>query len=174
MVEACRILVDRGVMLRCVIVGVGPQKALVEELVERYALHGRIELAGTVFQERIQAYYQRADVFVLPCVTASNGDVDGVPVSLMEAMAVEVAAVSTRVSGIPELIEDGVSGMLVPEQDPLALADALQRALEDDELRSRLGENGRRKIIHEFNIDKSARQLATLFKECVQTDEGPE
>ncbi|MFC2023132.1 glycosyltransferase family 4 protein [Chloroflexota bacterium] len=174
LVEACKILVERGVHFRCVIVGEGPQKALVEDLVEQNALQEEIELAGTVFQERIQAYFQRADVFVLPCLTAGNGDVDGVPVSLMEAMAVEVAAVSTRVSGIPELIEDGVSGLLVPEQDPLALADALQRALEDDELRSRLGENGRRKIVQEFNIDISAGQLATLFEECVPTDEGLE
>jgi glycosyltransferase involved in cell wall biosynthesis len=174
LVEACRILVERGVNFHCVIVGEGPQKAVVEDLVEQYALQEEIELVGTVFQERIQAYYQRADVFVLPCVTASNGDVDGVPVSLMEAMAVEVAAVSTHVSGIPELIKDGVNGLLVPEQDPPALADALQTVLEDDELRSRLGKNGRRKIIREFNVDISARQLATLFEKCVQTDEGTE
>jgi glycosyltransferase involved in cell wall biosynthesis len=170
LVEACRVLVERGVNFRCVIVGEGPKRALVEDLVEQHALHEEIELVGTVFQEHIKAFFQRADVFVLPCVTASNGDMDGVPVSLMEAMAVEVAAVSTHVSGIPELIEDGVSGLLVPEQDCLALADALQRALEDDELRSRLGKNGRRKVIREFNIDKSVGELATLFGMCVQAD----
>jgi glycosyltransferase involved in cell wall biosynthesis len=172
LVEACRILVERGVGFRCVIVGEGPQRARVEGLLEQHALHEEIELAGTVFQERIHAYYQRADVFVLPCQTASNGDVDGVPVSLMEAMACEVAAVSTHVSGIPELIEDGVSGLLVPEQDALALADALQRVLEDSELRSRLGKNGRQKILREFDLDTSARQLAILFEQCLQTDEG--
>jgi glycosyltransferase involved in cell wall biosynthesis len=174
LVEACRILAERGVKFRCDIVGDGPQKAFLEDLVEQHALQEEIELAGTVFQERILAYLQRADVFVLPCVTASSGDVDGVPVSLMEAMAAEVAAVSTPVSGIPELIEDGVSGILVPEQDSVALADALQKLLEDDDLRSRLGKNGRRKIIRDFNIDNSVRHLTTLFESCVPTDRRAE
>ena len=76
----------------------------------------------------------------------------------------EIAAVSTYVSGIPELIEDGRSGLLVPERDARALADALQRLLEDDELRLRLGENGRRKVLSEFNIEKSTDRLAALFE----------
>lgn len=174
LVEACRILVERGVKFRCVIVGDGPQRALVEELVEHYSLQRNIELTGAVFQQRIQSYLQQSDVFVLPCLTTPDGDMDGVPVSLMEAMAVEIAAISTRVSGIPELIEDGVSGLLVPEQDPLALADALQSVLEDDELRLRLGENGRHRIMRDFNIEESVRQLAALFENCVQADEGLE
>jgi colanic acid/amylovoran biosynthesis glycosyltransferase len=172
LVEACKILDEREIKFRCVIVGDGPQKAVLEQLVVRYALHRQVELVGTVFQESIQGYFQQADVFVLPCLIADNGDVDGVPVSLMEAMAMEVAAVSTNVSGIPELIEDGVSGLLVPEKNPLALADALQRLLEKDELRSSLGKNARRKIIQEFNIDRSARQMALLFEKYVQTNKG--
>jgi len=164
LVEACRILAERGVSFRCVIVGDGPQKALVEQLVEQYALQEVVELAGVVFQEHLKEYLNRADVFVLPCMIASNGDMDGIPVSLMEAMAMEIATVSTYVSGIPELIEDGQSGLLVKEKDAEALADALQRLLEDDELRTRLGKNGRQKVMEEFNIDKSAAQLATLFE----------
>jgi colanic acid/amylovoran biosynthesis glycosyltransferase len=164
LVEACRILAERGVTFRCVIVGDGPQRALVEQLVKQYALQEVVELAGVVFQEHLKEYLNRADVFILPCITASNGDMDGIPVSLMEAMAMEVATVSTYVSGIPELIEDGQSGLLVQERDAEALADALQRLLEDDELRTRLGKNGRQKVMEDFNIDKSAVQLATLLK----------
>ncbi len=164
LVEACKILTERGAKFKCVIIGDGPQKMLVEQLVERHALQKVIELTGAVFQERLKEYLEQADVFVLPCVTASNNDVDGVPVSLMEAMAMEIATVSTRVSGIPELIQDNVSGLLVPEQDAEALADALQRLLEDDELCLRLGKAGRQKVLREFNIDKSTAQLAVLFE----------
>jgi colanic acid/amylovoran biosynthesis glycosyltransferase len=163
LVEACRILVDRGIKFRCVIIGDGPQKEFLDQLVERYALQEVVELKGAVFQEDLRDYLDRTDAFVLPCITASNGDMDGVPVSLMEAMAMEIPTVSTRVSGIPELIEDGVSGLLVAEKDELALANALQRLIEDKALRVRLGENGRHKVIREFNNHQSTTQLATLF-----------
>jgi len=171
LVEACKILAGRGMSFRCVIVGDGPQRALVGQLVDQYALREVVELTGVVFQENLKDYLNGADVFVLPCITARNGDMDGIPVSLMEAMAMEIATVSTYVSGIPELIEDGHSGLLVKERDAEALADALQRLLEDDELRTRLGKNGRQKVIEEFDIDKSAAQLATLFERYLTQDQ---
>jgi len=139
----------------------------VEQLVEQYALQEAIELTGAVPQEHLKEYLSRADVFVLPCITASNGDMDGIPVSLMEAMAIEIPTVSTYVSGIPELIEDGQNGLLVSEKDEVALANALQRLLEDEVLRTKLGKDGRQKVMHEFNIHKNAAQLATLFERYV-------
>ena len=169
LVKACEILVERDVGFRCVIVGDGPQRTLLEQLVEQYNLQEVVELAGVVFQEHLKEYLARADVFVLPCITASNGDMDGIPVALMEAMAMAIPTVSTTVSGIPELIEDGVSGLLVPEKDAVALADALQRLFQDDELCARLGKNGRQKVIREFDIDKSTTQLAALFKRYLKT-----
>lgn len=171
LVEACRILAERGVTFRCVIVGDGPQRTLVEQLVEQYALQEAVELTGVVFQENLKEYLNKADVFVLPCITASNGDMDGIPVVLMEAMAMEIATVSTYVSGIPELIEDGVNGLLVQEKDAVALADTLQRLLEDDELRLRLGKNGRQKVMREFDIDKTTAQLTSLFEKYLSADE---
>jgi colanic acid/amylovoran biosynthesis glycosyltransferase len=170
LIEACRILAERGVSFRCVVVGDGPQRGLVQQLVEEYGLQEIVELPGAVFQEHLRDYLRQANVFVLPCVTASNGDMDGIPNSLMEAMAMEIATVSTYVSGIPELIEDGVSGLLVPEKDALALADALQGLLEDDELRLRLGRNGREKVVREFNVDKSTAQLSDLFIKYLKAD----
>lgn len=171
LVEACRILAERGVTFRCVIVGDGPQRTLVEQLVEQYALQEAVELTGVVFQENLKEYLNKADVFVLPCITASNGDMDGIPVVLMEAMAMEIATVSTYVSGIPELIEDGVNGLLVQEKDAVALADTLQRLLEDDQLRLRLGKNGRQKVMREFDIDKTTAQLTSLFEKYLSADE---
>jgi len=168
LVEACRILRDRGVQFRCVIIGGGPQLGLVQTLVSRYDLINYVELTGPLFQEQLKPYLADADVFTLPCITAANGDMDGVPVSLMEAMAKEIAVVSTIVSGIPELIQDNENGLLVTEKDSIALANALQRLIEEPELRTRLGENGRQKIAQEFDVHKNAEQLAFLFERYVQ------
>lgn len=163
LVEACRLLAERGVTFRCVIVGDGAQRPLLEQMIDRYSLQDVVELAGAMPQERVKPYLERALLFVLPCITASNGDMDGIPVSLMEAMAMEIPVVSTYVSGIPELIEDGQSGLLVQEKDALGLADALQRLIEDEALRVELGKNGRSKILQDFNIHHNASQLAALF-----------
>jgi glycosyltransferase involved in cell wall biosynthesis len=112
LVEACKLLAERGVAFQCVIAGDGPERQIVEGLVEQYNLKESVTLTGAIFQEQVQEYLYRADIFAMPCITARNGDMDGVPVALMEAMACEITTVSTRVSGIPELIQDGESGLL--------------------------------------------------------------
>jgi glycosyltransferase involved in cell wall biosynthesis len=137
---------------------------MLQQMIEQHGLQRVIELKGAMPQEHLKEFLNRADVFVLPCVTASDGDMDGVPVSLMEAMAMEIPTVSTYVSGIPELIENDQSGLLVPEKDPQALAAAIQRLIQDAALRERLGKNGRHKVQAEFNIHKNAAQLANLFE----------
>jgi len=169
LVEACRILQQRGLAFQCVIAGDGPQMPLLKQRVTEYGLQNMVELPGMVFQKQVKAYLKQADVFVLPCITAANGDIDGVPVSLMEAMAMEIPVVSTTVSGIPELIEDGVSGLLVAEQDSAALADALERLITQVDLRTTLGKAGRQKIIAGFNIEKSTTQLANLFTQYLHS-----
>ncbi|MGB1251519.1 MAG: glycosyltransferase, partial [Candidatus Promineifilaceae bacterium] len=131
LVEACRILRDRGIPFTCTIAGDGPQRALLEQKIGDYELENHVTLAGRYFQEDIRDYLNNAHVFALACVTASNGDVDGVPVALMEAMAMKVPTVSTVVSGIPELIDHEISGLLVPEQSPEKLANAIVRLLAD-------------------------------------------
>ena len=164
LVQACRVLTGRGVAFRCTIVGDGPQRPLLEQLIEQHGLQERVELAGALPQERVRKYLERADLFVLPCITARDGDMDGIPVSLMEAMAMEIPVVSTTVSGIPELIENEQSGLLVAEKDVTALADGLQRLLADEARRVRLGKAGRQKIIREFNVHQNADPLAMLFE----------
>ena len=172
LVEACRLLKERGVVFHCVLAGDGPEKPVVEHLVEQYDLIDCVTLPSAIFVEQVKTYLNQTDIFVLPCVVARNGDMDGIPVVLMEAMACEVAVVSTRVSGIPELIQDGESGLLVPEKDATALADGLQRLIEDKELRLQLGKNGREKVIREFDVDTSVAQLATLFESFLSPGGG--
>jgi glycosyltransferase involved in cell wall biosynthesis len=173
LVDSCQLLKQRGITFHCVLAGDGPEKPIVEQLVEHYDLKDSVDLPGAIFMEQVKAYLNQADIFVSPCIVARNGDMDGIPVALMEAMACEVATVSTRVSGIPELIEDGESGLLVPEKNAPALADALQRLIEVKELRLRLGKNGRQKVIREFDVDTNAGQLAKLFDSYLLSGTSP-
>lgn len=164
LIEACRILQERGVNFRCTIAGTGPDWDLVKDLVGKYNLAETVSLPGRYFQENIHGYLNEASVFALACITAENGDIDGVPVALMESMAMEVPTISTTVSGIPELIDHEVNGLLVPERDADALADAIERLLTDHDLAIKLGQDGRRKIIEAFNIDRTSQQLVDIFK----------
>ena len=164
LVEACRILRERGCRFECIIGGDGPQWAEVAQMVEQYELHDYVSLPGRYFQEQLRAYLERADIYVLPCITAPSGDIDGVPVSLMEAMAMELPVISTFVSGIPELVENGESGLLVEEKDAVALADAIQHLLENPARRAELGRRARQKVEAEYNIYANAEQLAEIFK----------
>ena len=107
---------------------------------------------------------KQADAFVLPCVLAKDGDQDGIPVSLMEAMAYGVPCVSTHVSGVPELIEDGKEGLLVPQKDALALADALEKLARDPDIRAKFAKAGRLKVEREFTLQGLAGKLDELFR----------
>jgi glycosyltransferase involved in cell wall biosynthesis len=163
LVEACRILCDRGTAFRCVIGGQGDETALLREMIGRYHLETHVSLPGVIFQEQLRPWLHQAAIFTLPCITAANGDIDGIPVVLMEAMAMELPCVSTTVSGIPELIQDGANGLLVPEKNAAALADALERLLDDPALATRLARAGRESVQQGFNIHTSAGQLGLLF-----------
>ena len=125
---------------------------------ERLGIKGRVVLEGAVGQDEMAAYYAGADVFCLPSFA------EGVPVVLMEAMASGRAVVATRVAGVPELVEDGVSGLLVAPGNAEELAAALQRLASSPEERESMGLAGRRKVVDEFDAEKCAAQLAHLFR----------
>jgi glycosyltransferase involved in cell wall biosynthesis len=127
-------------------------------------LSDRVELLGTHTHDRVRRAYERASVFVLPCVIMANGDRDGIPNVLLEAMASGVPVVSTSVSGIPELIESERDGLLVPPSEPPVLADALERLLTEPELGERLARAARAKIEARFAREQSAAQLLALFQ----------
>jgi glycosyltransferase involved in cell wall biosynthesis len=118
---------------------------------------------GDVPNRDIDAYYRRAEAFVLPCITAPDGHHDGIPVVMMEAMASGVPVISSRISGIPELVEDGVNGILLPEKNAKAVADAIKTLLADREMRSRFSAEARRKVVEKFEIKKVAARLVELF-----------
>jgi len=159
LVEACALLRDRRVPFRCVLVGDGPERAAIERQVAALALGNLVTLLGSQPQDRVREILQAADAVVLPSVVTPDGMMDGIPVALMEAMAAGVPVVSTRVSGIPELIRDGRTGLLAPQKDAAALADALERLRRDPELASRLGAAGQAHVLRRFNLLESAARL---------------
>ncbi|HVI73836.1 MAG TPA: glycosyltransferase, partial [Anaeromyxobacteraceae bacterium] len=116
-------------------------------------------LLGSQPQDRVREILQASDAVVLPSVVTPGGMMDGIPVALMEAMAAGVPVVSTRVSGIPELIRDRRTGLLAPQKDAAALAEALERLRRDPDLASRLGASGRAHVLQRFNLLESAARL---------------
>ncbi len=167
LIEACNILAVNGREFRCMIVGAGPQEDLLQKLIAEHNLSKHVTLEGVVFQEGLKQYLSKADMFVLPCIVASDGDIDGIPNTLMEAMAMEIATISTTVSGIPELIEDMKTGLAVPPEDGESLATAIATLLDDQELRDRLGKAGRLKVAEDFEIEKNANRLLAVFNQYV-------
>jgi len=171
LIRACKHLYDQGHRVRCVIIGAGTQEAALRRMIHDLGMEDWIELPGWLDQTEIKTFLKKATVFVLPCVVAADGDRDGIPAVLMEAMAMAIPCVSTTISGIPELIADDHSGLLVPEKDEIALAGALRRLLDDPQLAHRLGQDGREKVRRAFNVDHIADQLFRLFaNELAQTD----
>jgi glycosyltransferase involved in cell wall biosynthesis len=150
-------LIERGRNLHVSLVGDGPARALFEAVAARLKLTGHVKFHGSVTQDRIRNYLERADAFVLPSFA------EGVPVTLMEAMAMEIPSVSTFIGGIPELIQSGENGILVPPSDPDLLADAIEKLIADPELCARLGRAGRRTVVSRYNLRSNVERKASIF-----------
>lgn len=157
LLDAVAALRQRGVRARLTLVGEGPTRGELEARAQRLGIAAAVRFAGAVGQDEIRGHYADADVFCLPSFA------EGVPVVLMEAMAMRLPVITSAVMGIAELVDDGESGILLrPGREDLLLA-ALERLAGDPELRRRLGENGRRKVVAEFDVRESGRRLARMF-----------
>jgi glycosyltransferase involved in cell wall biosynthesis len=163
LVEACRLLVEQGVDVRCHLVGSGPDEADLRAQVAAAGLADRVVLEGNRTTAEVAALLQRADVLAAPSVPTRQGKREGIPVVLMEAMSSGLPVVASDLSGIPELVEDGRSGLLVPPGDATGLAGALRRLAEDPALAARLGRAGRAQVEAAFDVHRSARRLVELF-----------
>lgn len=163
LLEACRRLKERGRQFACRIVGFGPLEKDLQELIRSLELQDSVVLAGKMTQDDLIKEYRRADLFVLPCLVADDGDRDGIPNVLVEAMAMRIPVVSTPVSGIGELVDHMENGVLSPEKDTEALAAAMETLLGDPQLRHRLGANGRAKVMERFSLDRSTAKVRGLL-----------
>lgn len=166
LIEACRILRDEGLTFRCAVLGHGPMRDELEAQIRAQHLGEVFHLLGAQPENVVAEMMGEATLFVLPSIIAADGQMEGIPVALMEAMASARAVVSTRISGIPELVEDGVSGLLVEPGDARALASAMRVLLADRERARQMGLRGQEKVRAEFTLpDCVARLLARLEQE---------
>lgn len=166
LIKAIARLREQGRDISCIIAGDGPDAERLQRLINERRLADRISLLGRVQPEDLLAYYRRARVLAMPCCIR-NGDLDGIPTVLMEAMAMEIPVVASRVGGIPELVRHEETGLLVDPDDPEALAEALARLLEDQELSRRLAKAGRDLVISQFNLHHNVKQLMGLFTDAI-------
>jgi colanic acid/amylovoran biosynthesis glycosyltransferase len=173
LIEACRLLASRGVDFRCTIAGSGPLEAPLRRQIQDAGLADRVALTGEALkQEKIPEFMRDGDLFCLPCVWASDNDVDGLPQMLMEAMACGLPAVSTRLVGIPDLVLEGETGLLVQPRDAAALADALQGLIEDPDRAQRLAEAGRSWVRQRFDLANCLEPLLDRFRARLGAGEG--
>lgn len=164
LIEAAAILQRRGRVFQVEIIGSGPLQQALETRAAELSLSDCVRFPGAQPQETVRLAYQRAAVFALPCVVTGDGDRDGIPMVVLEAMASGVPVVSTPISGIPELIDSERHGLLVPPNIPRMLADALDRLLTDPQLRDRLARSARAKVESQFPVERSSGQLLALFQ----------
>ncbi len=163
LLRACAELMRQGVPLRCRIIGSGPEEPRLRALHAELDLGDRVELAGVVPHRDMAGEFARAAVFVLPCCVGAGGEMDGIPVAMMEAMARGLPVVSTRLTGIPELVRDGENGRLVDPESVDQLAAALADLLADAELRTRLGAAAREAVVREYDLTTNTAELAVML-----------
>lgn len=158
LVQAIAKLRNGGTEVRLRLVGDGPDRPSLERQVAELGLADRVIFEGAVNLDQVQALYRNADIFALASFA------EGIPIVLMEAMAMEIPCVTTRITGIPELIRDGIDGILVAPSDDDELADAIARLARDPALRRRIGRAGRERVIDKYHLGRNTERLAETFR----------
>lgn len=167
LVDAVQILKQRGVNFHCTLIGDGALRDTLNEKIQQADVVDCMTLTGQQPQPDIIAAMQSAAMVVAPCVVSEEGDRDGLPTVLLESMALGTPVISTRVAGIPELVMDNETGLCVEPHAPQALADAMQRLLDDVPARLRLSQEARRLIEREYDIDRNTALLRAIFQRAI-------
>lgn len=167
LLPALAMLRDRGVPFESMVIGEGEERASLEALRQQLNLDDRVTFVGARPQTEVRKAMAESTLMVMPCVVTPEGNADGIPNVLTEAMAAGLPVISTRVSGIPELIDDRVSGRLVDQRDPVALADAIAELLADPTARDAYAKAGRAKVEREFDVRIEAGRLFDCFAKVV-------
>lgn len=163
LIEACARLRDAGQPFRCLLVGEGEERPRLEAQIAALGLTDAVRLLGRQSREQVSELMAQADVLVLPSVTTASGKREGIPVALMEGLACELPVVATAISGVPELVRDGETGLLVAERDVDGLAAALLRLARDPALGRRLGAAGRERVLRMFDLSRNVGALWALL-----------
>jgi glycosyltransferase involved in cell wall biosynthesis len=163
LIDACRLLKESGVRFRCVMAGGGTLYQPLLEQIEKSGLTLDVSLAGELTQDKLMDLYGTAMVLVVPSVAAADGDRDGLPNVLLEAMAMQIPVLATASPAITEVITDGVQGLLVPPGNSQRLAEGLKVLLADEGARQRMGGRGRETVCRDFNVNRNVEKLVDLF-----------
>lgn len=163
LLEACALLRDEDFNFSCEIVGDGPQREALQEKIHQLHLQNFVSLRGALTHAQVLGLYQTASVFVMPSFVAENGDRDGIPNVILEAMAMEVPVIASRISGIPEAIEHGQTGLLVDEKNAAQLAKAIKQILGDSALANQLRKAARQKVANTFSLQSNIQNMKTLL-----------
>jgi len=164
LITACSELNARNIDFQCEIIGGGPLENTLKADIVRYGLQNKVQVLGPRPQNEVIAHLQEAAVFAAPCVVGTDGNRDGLPTVLLEAMSLGVPCISTDVTGIPEVIRHNESGIIVPQKNPQALAVALENLLNQPQERSRLAQHARRIIERDFDIQQNSAALRSVFE----------
>jgi glycosyltransferase involved in cell wall biosynthesis len=170
LLEACSQLKRSGYMFQCVIIGYGEMQLELERLIATLELSDIVSLPGKKTQDQLVDLYNEASLFVLPCLVTDDGDRDGIPNVLLEAMAMELPVVSTDISGISELVENNRNGFLVQEKNSEALAQAIAKLITQPDLRQQFGQRGREKVLTDFNLNRNVGEIRELFEKLSQSE----
>ena len=163
LIEAVGLLRKRGRNIRLTLVGEGSLRFALEKLIAAHGLEDQVRLVGACNHDRITEYYESSDAFVLSSV------LEGLPVVLMEAMAMELPCIATWVTGVPEIIETDIEGILIPPANAAAIADAVERLMQDPEAARRLGRAARLKVIAKYHLERNVERLAEEFRARLTT-----
>ncbi len=163
LIDACNILRSRNVHFECRIVGTGPLQAELENQVKETGLEDQVILCGPRPQHEVIREIRNAALFVAPCIVGDDGNRDGLPTVLLETMALGTPCISTNVTGIPEVIHDKITGLVIEQGDAVGLADTLETLLGDKALRVRLAREARALIEEKFDIKRNAAELRECF-----------
>jgi colanic acid/amylovoran biosynthesis glycosyltransferase len=169
LIHACRLLKDRGKLFRCEIIGEGPLEKELLRQIDQFDLQNCVQLLGAKPQREIAEHLAAGTVFVLPSIIGADGGMDNLPTVIMEAMATGLPVISTAIGGIPEMVVEHETGILVPPNDAGALGRAIEKVIVDLSLARRLGEKGQKRAGELFSIEKNALSLIRIFEELANS-----
>ena len=169
LLKAAYVLKNRGVDFRLIIAGDGPLKQKLQAIAKELNLLEEVEFSGPVTYEQVPDWLHSLDIFVLPCQQDSHGDMDGIPVVLMEAMSAGVSVISTNISGIPELIQHGHDGFLIDHKSIDSLVNGITILQFNPSIREQFAINGREKITNKFNNQQNISKLSHYFQQISST-----
>lgn len=167
LLDACALLQQERIAFHLHIVGDGPLERELKDQCSKLGLDERLTFHGFCPYEAVPDFFRKSDIFMMPCVIDASGDRDGIPTVIMESLLHHVPVITTPVSGIPELIENRVTGLLVPEKNPQAIADAVCELIDKPQEARKMAEQGNQKVRQLFNAKKNHKKVLEIYEHCL-------